>query len=374
MKKAFLLVLSALLFSLSFLVILDKAVGLWIKRTNFAKANVPNVKLTFESNEFNFEAKSSSLGLRNEEIKIPKPKDEKRILALGDSFTWGWGVNDDEPWPKILEKIYKENSMQTQVINGGVYGVSLHNEVEVCEDYVDSLEVDSIIVGFYSTDDFSQELSQKKILNSAFVWRNLRKYFPNFYKLRNPIVQFHKNIKPGGTYDSRDLWLESARKIIAANPKIKESLPKDVFEDFRNGLINPSRVENAQNEPEILNTMLDASKLSEALGAVNTQLGLLKKCARGRPVYIVFIPSSDLVSKEYQEDQAKLGYRIDERLLASEFDDQLAKVVAPYGFKFISPLNDFRQDGCAGCYFPLDSHLSALGHKRLSEFIFERIK
>jgi hypothetical protein len=39
------------------------------------------------------------------------------ILAVGDSFTWGAGVSDQETWPSQLEKL-----SGTRVINGGVAG------------------------------------------------------------------------------------------------------------------------------------------------------------------------------------------------------------------------------------------------------------
>lgn len=45
----------------------------------------------------------------------PRP----RVLALGDSYTWGWGVNDEETWPARLAAGADQH---WQVVNGGVPG------------------------------------------------------------------------------------------------------------------------------------------------------------------------------------------------------------------------------------------------------------
>ena len=45
----------------------------------------------------------NSQGLRDREFSIRKPKDVKRIIFLGDSFTLGWGVPFDSMYSKKLE-------------------------------------------------------------------------------------------------------------------------------------------------------------------------------------------------------------------------------------------------------------------------------
>lgn len=47
----------------------------------------------------------------------PPPSGKDPILAVGDSFTFGDQVNDDETWPAVLER-----RLGVPVINGGVFG------------------------------------------------------------------------------------------------------------------------------------------------------------------------------------------------------------------------------------------------------------
>ena len=46
---------------------------------------------------------TNSRGLRERELPLAKPAGARRVVFLGDSVTFGAGVNDDEPFPRLLE-------------------------------------------------------------------------------------------------------------------------------------------------------------------------------------------------------------------------------------------------------------------------------
>lgn len=71
-----------------------------------------------------FRIKTNSIGLRNSELS-KESEGKYRILFTGDSFTMGYGVNQDETFPYQLSKRFDDNSSRTQdieIINGGVSG------------------------------------------------------------------------------------------------------------------------------------------------------------------------------------------------------------------------------------------------------------
>lgn len=72
----------------------------------------------------------NSLGLRGPEVARAKPKGTIRILALGDSSTFGWGVRDEDCYPARLERALRERfpGRSIEVLNGGVNGYSLSQE------------------------------------------------------------------------------------------------------------------------------------------------------------------------------------------------------------------------------------------------------
>ena len=60
-----------------------------------------------------FFVSTNSMGFRSPELE--KTKSKKRILCLGDSVTFGWGVQDEESYPSLLAK-----ELNAEVINAGV--------------------------------------------------------------------------------------------------------------------------------------------------------------------------------------------------------------------------------------------------------------
>lgn len=71
----------------------------------------------------------NSHGLREDEIPYNKPAGEKRILMLGDSVTFGWGVSQGETFSDRLEYLLNELPGDSwQVINSGVNGYNTEQE------------------------------------------------------------------------------------------------------------------------------------------------------------------------------------------------------------------------------------------------------
>jgi hypothetical protein len=71
-------------------------------------------------------ANINSHGLRDEEFSLAKPADRFRILALGDSFTYGHGVRSEETYVKQLEAMLNHKlgnrGIRYEVLNAGVPG------------------------------------------------------------------------------------------------------------------------------------------------------------------------------------------------------------------------------------------------------------
>ncbi|MFO1076596.1 MAG: GDSL-type esterase/lipase family protein [Planctomycetota bacterium] len=63
----------------------------------------------------------NSLGFRDDEFAAAKPAGELRILAIGDSFTYGWGVRIEDAWPQRLERdLARDRPRGVQVMNAGL--------------------------------------------------------------------------------------------------------------------------------------------------------------------------------------------------------------------------------------------------------------
>ncbi len=87
--------------------------------------HVPNAQAWSESKEYKVLYKINSKGLRDTEDSYNNVKGEFRIVCLGDSITFGWGVNAEERFTDILEGYFTNVS----VINMGVQGYGIDQEL-----------------------------------------------------------------------------------------------------------------------------------------------------------------------------------------------------------------------------------------------------
>lgn len=76
--------------------------------------------------EFDYRFSTNSRGFRGREFALQKAPGTQRIICVGDSFTWGTGVNDAETYPAVLEEELKASDQHVEVLNAGVrsWGVS----------------------------------------------------------------------------------------------------------------------------------------------------------------------------------------------------------------------------------------------------------
>jgi|GEM_PF-1969502 len=103
----------------------------------------PNVPLVFKTN---------SLGYRNPEIG---PKRGKRLLFLGDSITFGHGVNEEWTFVRLVEKLARSQGDNWETVNGAVEGLGTDGELAVLNETGLALQPDVVVLDFY-LNDFSE--------------------------------------------------------------------------------------------------------------------------------------------------------------------------------------------------------------------------
>jgi len=82
----------------------------------------------------------------------PKSKGTMRIIALGDSYTFGWGLNDDQTFPHYLGQLTSDGGREIEVINCGVPGYNTAQEAHYLNTQWD-LEPDLVILTYVPNDD-----------------------------------------------------------------------------------------------------------------------------------------------------------------------------------------------------------------------------
>ncbi len=91
----------------------------------------------------------NSRGTRGPEFDVPKPAGTVRILSLGDSKTFGWGLSEEETYSARMEAFLKgmaPEGRRIEVINGGVNAWSYPQIKLYLQDYGLAFEPDFVIL------------------------------------------------------------------------------------------------------------------------------------------------------------------------------------------------------------------------------------
>jgi lysophospholipase L1-like esterase len=98
----------------------------------------------------------SSAGLRDREFARGKPADVFRIAALGDSVTFGSGVDRDGAWPKVLERLLARaadgGGPRPEVLNFGVVGYNARQVAARLRTDVLPFQPDLVLYGYVLND------------------------------------------------------------------------------------------------------------------------------------------------------------------------------------------------------------------------------
>lgn len=99
----------------------------------------------------------NSTGFRGPEQDI-SDTNALRILLLGDSFTFGYGVEYEETFGALLKQRLEEAGVQALVFNSGVTGWGSAQQFLYASDQLDVLKPDIIIVTFCENDPIEDEV------------------------------------------------------------------------------------------------------------------------------------------------------------------------------------------------------------------------
>jgi hypothetical protein len=91
--------------------------------------------------------------LRSFHTETAKQTGTLRIIALGDSMTWGDKIpRTEDTWPYVLERTLNNRGQKTEVINLGQKGFSTVNEAEALERLGWRFDPDLVVLQFYVND------------------------------------------------------------------------------------------------------------------------------------------------------------------------------------------------------------------------------
>ena len=150
-----------------------------------------------------FRVSTDANGLRAPLHPETKPAGAFRVMTLGCSTTFGWGVDDDASYPARLEAILAQSGHPAEVINGGQPGYSLFQGLWLWDRVLARYSPDVVLFGYIVQDarevaytDRSQALLQE---NADFLKQHLLYNLRLYIGLRGLLDRWTIEKKDGDT-------------------------------------------------------------------------------------------------------------------------------------------------------------------------------
>jgi hypothetical protein len=329
----------------------------------YGRFQVPNFDGWIRSPEFVSHMKTNSLGLRDDEIVMPKPPDTFRILVVGDSFVQASQVLVGEPFSDVLERslnalpAHAGRPQRYDVVNAGVGGWGPGEELLWLRNEGMKLQPDLVIVQLYLGNDISD--SGCKILGQDKLKHKVCFYFDR----NGQLYQDELRPRPPLAYD----WLRSPLRQVSLLFNVVET---GVFEKADQTTYDQGPASNWKSNMGVYARTYarkDRDDWEEAWGVAGALLGQMKTTAEsgGAGFLLTAAPSVFQVYRD-EWDQA-----VDENNLKPDEWDldrpnaRLGEIAASLNARYLDLTPAFIQAAPTSprrLFYHSDRHYTAAGH------------
>jgi lysophospholipase L1-like esterase len=156
----------------------DKITKVLIPDDSLIWKTKPNINTIFESAHLT----TNSLGFRNDEIG---EKTKKRIIIMGPSSSFGWGVEREKTFPFLLSQKLKNY----EIINASVIGYSSYQGKILFETIIKKLSPDIIIFAYGVNDPDKYRFFKNYDLSDEKIIKRQSQINFLFDKISRPITR-----------------------------------------------------------------------------------------------------------------------------------------------------------------------------------------
>jgi hypothetical protein len=110
------------------------------------------LKPDLQAHLYGVDVRTNSLGLRDREYPVTPAEGTRRIIMMGDSQTFGWGIEEADTLSEILEEKLNAEGQSWEVINFGVGNYNSLMEVEQFRLKGLPLQPDLVILNYFVND------------------------------------------------------------------------------------------------------------------------------------------------------------------------------------------------------------------------------
>lgn len=315
---------------------------------------LPGADVRITREEFDTRVKINNLGFRGADMAAEKG-DRFRILAVGDSFTFGWGVEDDETYPYLLQALLAgDSAREIEVVNaGGAAGFHPDTYFTFLRQVGLALDPDLIVIGFFFGNDLQINISDD------LVWEEVDgEGLPRRVTSKSNVVLENRWMSPWGVAKYgvpvlRDSHLYQL--VVHSLSEIDDEIDK-IMANYEGTRGKPPRQYWHDYDEDMDRIVERTKRLFRAMKALADQEGI--------PLVVFMIPAMQQVDvpPDYPVDAVDLDKP--QRIFTAFFEAE--------GIPYVDLLEASRASQ-APLYFPRDEHWNvegqAFGARKLAEFL-----
>lgn len=307
------------------------------------KRLIPNSHFQFQNAEYRYTVETNNEGFRDRNHDKQKPEDVRRILILGDSFTYGPGVEQNKIYPALLENYLNEEGadLKYEVLTMACGGIGPEHYAAILKNIGLHYKPDLVILGIYIDNDVTDTMD----LGDDLIPQKRNFLFNLLYPINNFLEErSHSFIFVRARLDY-PLWALGLRPYYFPNV-----FWKDV----------PAKIE------------ADWQRTFQVISSIQ------KLCAESKIALMsVIIPTIYQVNKKIWENYLSI-YDIDlEKVDVSLPQKSFTAFFEKEGICFLDLLPDFKKNGGGReglLYFPIDRHWNEAGHELCAKKILNTIQ
>jgi lysophospholipase L1-like esterase len=301
-------------------------------------------------NEFDNAIRISPKGFRDHDLPYARRPGTFRVLALGDSYTFGQGVEAEEAWPKVLEK---RLGPRAEVLNAGVSGWGTAQELLWLEEEGIRYRPDEVVVAFYLNDFYD---------NAGLPEGDRRPRYA-----RSATGELSVTNLPLG--DPPRAWVTRARVLLRAHSLLYRLFARS-WDELQKGWIQPVDLTPIRGKEGKARLRLDQRMALPAVELTGALLSELERRSRlaGARFAVVLVPGN------WQVRPALRG--LGSYAAQTEAYETARSLCAARGLRLLDPFPQLAasEERGVAVYNPTDMHWNAAGHALVAGLLEELLR
>ncbi|HSH76020.1 MAG TPA: SGNH/GDSL hydrolase family protein, partial [Longimicrobiales bacterium] len=295
-----------------------------------------------------------------------------RVVALGDSFTFGWGVDFEDTWPRVLEEELLERGLDVEVLNLGRPGADPARHAEIARQALPLLRPDLVVVAINQGDDLAQIMASLAAADASGadgggepIERSVAERMKAIIKATYPsLVAVRGSVLAGGRmeFDATGTWVDRVAELRSGlsaeeQERLRGLDDEEIGAKFDRGKFNPSLLAAGLQRPEGIRATLALE--SEEVAARSASL-----------------PNGFFVSEKMQESYRRMGFRVEaSHLGTTSMDDATRRSASAVGVEIVTVTELFREEAAGrDLSFEFDGHSTAEGQRLFTALIAEFVQ